>query len=141
MMVKDAITQKAWLSASVTFWMSLLVSSVIVHCPLQARADQVPGKEAIAKVPPSAPSVEAPTDVAAFSVTDQTLSELNFRDNSSSPLKWTGSHVEIAEQSSDKADINPNPVQDTVSTAAPTISQANPVESSPDIATLEVPSV
>jgi hypothetical protein len=48
-MIKDANTQKAWLSASATFWMSLLVSSVMVHgLALQARADEVPGKEAIA---------------------------------------------------------------------------------------------
>jgi hypothetical protein len=47
----------------------------------------------------------------------------------------------IAELTSDKREINPNPVQDTVSTLPPTISQANPVESFAEIPTLEVPSV
>ena len=62
MMIKDANTQKAWLSASATFWMSLLVSSFVVNClPLQASADEVQGKDAIAKVPQSVPSVETPS--------------------------------------------------------------------------------
>ena len=184
-MIKDANTQKAWLSASATFWMSLLVSSFVVNClPLQASADEVQGKDAIAKVPQSVPSVETPSEassvispVEAFSVTDKTLPEFKFQANSSSPLKWTGIDVElpfsplqrpcsisqglkslageqvdasceenkvisIGELTSDKREINPtNPVQDTVFTPPPTISQANPVESPADIPTLDVPSV
>ncbi len=67
-MIKDANTQKAWLSASATFWMSLLVSSVMVYgLALQARADEVPGKEAIAKIPPSPASVETPVEVSTVS--------------------------------------------------------------------------
>lgn len=175
--MKDANTQKAWLSASARFWMSLLVSSVMVYgLPLQATANQVPSKEAIAKVPPSPLSLEAPADVPSLAITDQTPSEVKFQDNSSSPLGWTGIDLEsalsplertcymsqrinsladeplnaecevnkvtsIAELTSHTREINPNPVQDTVSIPPPTISQTNPVESFAEIPTLEVPSV
>jgi hypothetical protein len=165
-MIKDANTQKAWLSASATFWMSLLVSSVMVHgLALQARADEVSGKEAIAKIPPSPASVEAPVEVSTVSQgriqqleekgdkEDSGLNVIDQRGNHLAPLSQelqslphafnvpVDQVTSIAELTSDKREINPNPVQDTVSTPPPTISQANPVESFADIPTLEVPSV
>jgi hypothetical protein len=165
-MIKDANTQKAWLSASATFWMSLLVSSVMVHgLALQARADEVPGKEAIAKIPPSPASVEAPVEVSTVSQgriqqleekgdkEDSGLNVIDQRGNHLAPLSQelqslphafnvpVDQVTSIAELTSDKREINPNPVQGTVSTPPPTISQANPVESFAEIPTLEVPSV
>jgi hypothetical protein len=165
-MIKDANTQKAWLSASATFWMSLLVSSVMVHgLALQARADEVPGKEAIAKIPPSPASVETPVEVSTVSQgriqqleekgdkEDSGLNVIDQRGNHLAPLSQelqslphafnvpVDQVTSIAELTSDKREINPNPVQGTVSTPPPTISQANPVESFAEIPTLEVPSV
>jgi hypothetical protein len=163
MMMKDANTQKAWLSASARFWMSLLVSSVIVQgLPLQASADEVSGKDAIAKVPAPESSVAASPvtlSVAAFSVTDPTLSELMFRDNSSSPLKGAGIDVESASSPLERTcsmsqrinslvdeRLNAECEVNTVSSIAEltldkTEINPNPVESLTEIPTLEIPTV
>ena len=119
-MIKDANIQKAWLSVSATFWMSLLVSSVIVHgLPLQARADQAPRKKAIAPVSQPSPSVETSATVSAI---DQTPTS--------------------TELTSDKKDINLKSDQDTRAVLPQTTWEAKPVESSTKLPTLDdVPSV
>lgn len=118
--MKDANTQKAWLSASATFWMSLWVSSVVVNgLPLQARADEIQGKEAIAAASQPVSLIE--TSAEALTV-DNVIS--------------------VAELKSDKGDINLHSVQDTVSTPNSTTLEANPVEFSNNLPVLEsVPSV
>src|SRR6476469_1391387 len=114
-MMKDANIQKALLSASARFWMSLLVSSVVVNSlPLQARADQVAGKDAIAPVSQASPSTVSAIDQAPTST----------------------------ELTSDKKDINSKSDQDTESALPQTTWEPKPVESSTELPTLDdVPSV
>jgi hypothetical protein len=116
MMMKDVNTQKAWLSASARFWMSLLISSVVVNgLPLQVRAEEVHGKEAIAPVSQPSPS-------AIVSAVDQapTSNELT----------------------SDKKDINSKSVQDTGFALPQITEEVKSVKSSTKLPTLDnVPSV
>ncbi len=111
-MVKDATTQKAWLIAPVTFWVSLLVSTTVSNClPLQTIAAET--QNAIASVPQQASSVEVP---AVNPVTS------------------------VAELASDTEDINS--VQDTHAIPPPIVLGENLGESSTDEPTQEkMPSV
>jgi hypothetical protein len=70
-MVKDATTWKAWLSVPTTLWVSLLVSSAVMHVmSLQVRASEVQGTVALSTstVSQKAEGIEA--SAAALSLGD-----------------------------------------------------------------------
>src|ERR671932_885896 len=117
MMVKDATTRKTWLPASVTFWVSLLVSSAGINgLSLQA----------IAAVSQPASSVETSAEASTVNqITPVAEISSGKGDINSNPVPGTVSATfpTTAEISSDKGDTNNNPVPGTVSAPFPTTAE------------------
>src|ERR671932_971781 len=117
MMVKDATTRKTWLPASVTFWVSLLVSSAGINgLSLQA----------IAAVSQPASSVETSAEASTVNqITPVAEISSGKGDINTNPVPGTVSapFPTTAEISSDKGDINTNPVPGTISAPFPTTAE------------------
>jgi len=150
-MVKDATTWKAWLSVPTTLWVSLLVSSAVMHVmSLQVRASEVQGTVALSTstVSQKAEGIEASAaglslgDVSSElnDITPQPLREKEEEQDSSSfageRFSSNSPTAPIAEPTSEQVDIDIEQVQDTVA-APPTTLEAEPVKPSPDAQTLE----
>ena len=161
-MVKDATTRKTWLPASVTFWVSLLVSSAGINgLSLQAIAavsqpassvETSAEASTVNQITPVAEISSGKGDIntnpvpgtvsAPFPTTAEISSDKGDINTNPVPGTVPAPFSTTAEISSDKGNINTNSVQDRVSMPPVAPLEDNPVESSAELPTLDdVPSV